>query len=210
MNKSFVTIVFLVATLLSMGAISEKPDYAITLKFQEHSENLEIAGILKALDASQVTATLYADSLKAKYYEIWMVECSGSENKRTKIGYKKIEPDSTKITFTAVPKDSTNVAFSFMRLSSGVPRMTASVETDYHILIGCDYEWKFHMNDTIPLVGYSDGIHHKIKLGNGQILEGLDICGLRFSKIHPSKWKEEYNLSDYLFFEAIPVKEMSF
>ena len=53
-------------------------------------------------------------------------------------------------------------------------------------------------------------ISRLIELGNGQILEGLDICGLRFSKIQPSKWKEEYNLSDYLYFEAIPVKEMSF
>ena len=182
----------------------------ITLKYQEHSENLEIAGILKALDASQVTATLYADSLKAKYYEIWMVECSSRENIRKMIGYKRIEPDSTKITFTAIPKDSINVSFSFMRISSGAPRMAASVVVDNHIFIGCDYGWKFNMNDTIPLVGYSDSIHHKIELGNGQILEGLDICGLRFSKIQPSKWKEEYNLSDYLYFEAIPVKEMSF
>lgn len=143
----------------------------ITLKFQEHSENPEIAGILKALDASQVTATLYADSLKAKYYEIWMVECSDGENKSRKIGYKLIESDSTKITFTAIPKDSINVAFSFMRISPGAPRMTASIVTDNHILIGCDYGWKFNMNDTIPLVGFSDGIHHKIDLGNGQILE---------------------------------------
>ncbi|MDE6561581.1 MAG: hypothetical protein K2K75_09385 [Muribaculaceae bacterium] len=30
------------------------------------------------------------------------------------------------------------------------------------------------------------------------------------SMINPSRWKEEYNLSDYLYFEAIPVKEMSF
>ena len=203
--------IFYLLTICICGCLSmfSQTD-TITLNFQEHSENPEIAGILKALDASQVTATLYADSLKAKYYEIWMVECSGRENKRTKIGYKRIEPDSTKITFTAVPKDSMNVAFSFMRLSAGIQRITASVVTDNHILIGCDYGWNFNKNDTIPLVGYSDGIHHKVNLGNGQILDGLDICGLRFSKIQPSKWKEEYNLSDYVYFEAIPVKEMSF
>lgn len=182
----------------------------ITLKFQEYAKNPEIAGILRALDASQVAVTLCADSLDATYDELWMVECRGSENKRTKIGYKLIEPDSTKITFTAIPKDSVNVAFSFMRISSGAQRMTASIATDNHILIGCDYEWNFNSNDTIPLVGYSDGIHRKYDFGNGQILEGLDICGLRFSKVKPLNWKEEYGLSDYVFFEAIPVKEMSF
>ena len=51
----------------------------ITTRFKESAENPEIAGILKALDASQVTATLYADSLDATYYEIWMVECCGRE-----------------------------------------------------------------------------------------------------------------------------------
>lgn len=50
----------------------------ITVKFQEYSENPEIAGILRALDASQVTATLRADSLDATYHELWMVECKGS------------------------------------------------------------------------------------------------------------------------------------
>lgn len=62
----------------------------ITMKFQEHSGNPEIAGILRALDASQVAVTLCADSLDATYYELWMVECRGSENTRTKIGYKLI------------------------------------------------------------------------------------------------------------------------
>ncbi|MDE6697456.1 MAG: hypothetical protein K2K25_11300, partial [Muribaculaceae bacterium] len=190
----------------SMAAISEKPNDVITVNFKEHAENPEVAGILKALDASQVTATLYADSLKAKYYEIWMVECSGNENKRTKIGYKLIESDSTSITFTAIPKDSINVSFSFLPISSGIPRMTASIATDNHFLIGCDYGWEFNKNDTIPLVGYSDGIHKKFDFGNGQILEGFDICGLRFSKVKPLHWKEEYGLSDYIYFEAIPTK----
>ncbi|MDE6380235.1 MAG: hypothetical protein K2L11_07160 [Muribaculaceae bacterium] len=209
-NKSIITIALIAATYLSMAAASEKPYDAITVNFKEYTENPEFAGILKALDASQVTATLYADSLDATHYEIWMVECSGRENKRTKIGYKLIEPDSTKITFTAVPKDSINVSFSFMRISSGAPRMTASIATDNHILIGCDYGWEFNQNDTIPLVEYSDGIHKEFDFGNGQILEGLDICGLRFSKVNPLKWKEDYGLSDYLYFEAIPVKEMLF
>ena len=30
------------------------------------------------------------------------------------------------------------------------------------------------------------------------------------SMINPPRWKEEYNLTDYLYFEAISVKEMSF
>lgn len=209
MNKHVFTVVFAAATLLSMASKYGKLDHAITVKFQEHSENTEIAGILSALDASQVTATLYADSLDATYYAIWMVERNGNDSKRTKIGYKLIEPDSTKVTFTALPKDSLNAVFSLIRLSSGSPSVTASVSTGYHILIGCDYEWEFSKNDTIPLVGYSAGIHRKYDFGNGQILDGFDICGLRFSKVKPYDWQEEYGLQDYIYFEAIPIKEKS-
>lgn len=207
-NRSILIIVFAAATLFSMAAGHGKPNHTVTVKFKEYTENTEIASILSLLDASQVKATLYADSIDASYYEIWMVEQSDNDSKRTKIGYKLIEPDSTQIIFTSLPKDSLNAVFSLSRLSSGAPRVTASIVTANHLLIGCDYEWEFSKNDTIPLVVYSTGIHRKYDLGNGQILDGFDICGLRYSKVRPSNWKEEYGLSDYLYFEAIPVKEI--
>lgn len=177
----------------------------ISVNFQEHSENDEIAGILSALDASQVAVTLYADSSEVKNYEIWMVERCGSDLNRRKIGYKQMKPDSTKITFTAIPKDSLNVDFSFIRLS-GIPRIKVTVPAVNHLLIGCDYKWKFSENDTIPLVAYATGIVKKFDFGNGQILDGFDICGLRFSKVKPYDWKEKYGLDDYIYFEAVPVK----
>lgn len=81
-----------------MAAVHGKPNHTVTVKFKEYTENTEIASILSLLDALQVKATLYADSIDASYY------------------------------------------------------------------------------------GYS--------------------------KVRPSNWKEEYGLSDYLYFEAIPVKEI--
>ena len=88
--------------------------------------------------------------------------------------------------------------------------MHVSLPTANHMLIGCDFKWILNENDTIPLVSYATGIPMKYDLGNGEAVDSFYICGLRFSKIHPFKWKEEYNLSDYLYFEAIPVKEMLF
>lgn len=210
MNKYFIAIVLTAASLLAMAATHEKNDCTITVKFQESPENAEIAGILGILDASQVTATFYAESLDAQYYEIWMVERRSSCHKRTKIGYKKIESDSTKLTFTAVAKDSLNAIISIVHLSTGSPRVNVAIPTADHQLIGCDFEWRFNENDTIPLVGYSTGIPQKFKLGNGQIYDGFHICGIRFSKINPYNWKEKYDLPDYLYFEAIPVKEINY
>ncbi len=109
--------------------------HPISVSFKEHIENEEIAGILKLLDASQVTATLSSDSLDAKYYEIWMVERIGDESKRTKLGYKEIEQDSTKITFTAVAKDSLNAIISLVHINAGNPRVSIKIPTANHMLI---------------------------------------------------------------------------
>ena len=60
----------------------------IIVKFQESPESMEVAGLLELLDASQVTATLYADSLNAKHYAIWMVEHKDGNVNRTRVGYR--------------------------------------------------------------------------------------------------------------------------
>ena len=198
---------FLLFTFLFGIVFAKNP---ITVKFQESPASMEVAGILKLLDASQVTATLYADSMDARYYAIWMVENKYGNVNRTRIGYIPISSDSTKVAFTALAKDSLNADISIVHINAGRPRVNVSLPTSDHMLIGCDFEWNFNENDTIPLVSYATGIPMNYDLGNGEVVDAFYVCGLRFSKIHPSKWKEEYNLPDYLYFEAIPVKEMSF
>ena len=177
----------------------------ITVKFKEYSDNPEITGLLGILDAYQVTVTLYADSLEAKYYSLWLVTCQGDEFRRKLLGYYPIMPDSTKITITSMNRDSLNAVIHVGDICGYYPRHQVSIPTEGRLLIACNYDWNFGENDTIPLMGYSQGIHKKFKMG-----EGFDICGLRFSKLNPLKWKEKFNLSDYLYLEAIPVKEMNF
>lgn len=202
MKKWFVVVFISLFTV----ALAKSP---ITVKFKESSDNPEFRSILGALDAYQVTSTLYADSLDAKFYSLWMVTCKGEENRRKLMGYYPIQPDSTVIMLTAFPKDSSNVVIYADRIN-GAPRHIVNIPPQHRLLIGCEYNWEFGENDTIPLTGYSSGIHRKLNLGNGIVADGYDICGLRFSKEHPSHWKEKYNLSDYIYFEVIPVEKMSF
>lgn len=202
MEKWFV-IVFI---SLFTAALAKSP---ITVKFKEMSDNPEVRSILGALDAYQITSTLYADSLDAKFYALWMVTCKGEERRRKLMGYYPIQHDSTMIMLTAFPKDSANVVIYADRIN-GAPSHQVDIPTGGRLLIGCDYNWEFGENDTIPLISYSSGIHSKINLGNGIVADRFDICGLRFSMERPSQWKEKYNLSDYLYFEVIPVKNMNF
>ena len=131
----------------------------------------------------------------------------GDETLRELLGYCGINPDSanTSITITAMAKDSLNVLICL-----GSNRKTVNIPTDAHALVGCDFNWTFNETDTIPLMAYTTGIPQQFKI-DGKLFKGYNICGLRYSKLHPSNWKEKYNdLPDFIYFEAIPIKELGF
>ncbi len=190
---------------LFTAAFAKKP---ITVKFKERTDNVEVAGLLGVLDAYQITTTLYADFIDADFYAIWMVNCKGDEKERSLIGYTYITPDSTTFSITAMPIDSLNLAVYVSHCSS--LRRVVSVPTTNRLLVSCNFEWEFNTGDTIPLMAYTTGIPTKFDYGDGKVVEGVDICGLRYSKILPLEWQQKYDLPDYIYFEAIPTKEMSF
>lgn len=197
-------IFFVVFAVVCLAGFAKGP---ITVTQNERSDNPEIVGLLGVLGAYQTVATIYADTVDAKYYEVWMVVCDGPETERTKMSYVPIQRDSTQIIVTALPKDSMTVAIYV----NGVYKFVQDVHipTYQHLLIGCEFGWEFNDTDTIPLMAYSTGIEGKIRI-NGEIYDSYDICGIRYSKVHPSGWKEKYNLPGYIYFEAVLVKEMRY
>lgn len=71
-------------------------------------------GLLGVLGASQVTAKIYADSIDARFYAIWMVNCNNEKKERTLLGYHYITPDSTTLSITTMPKDSLHWPFMYV------------------------------------------------------------------------------------------------
>ena len=58
----------------------------------------------------------------------------------------------------------------------------------------------YTVSDRIPLMAYTTG--HRCEMNfNGQIVEAIDYCGVRYSKTHPSEWYEKFNIQDYIYFE---------
>lgn len=55
-------------------------------------------------------------------------------------------------------------------------------------------------DDTIPLIAFTEGFYHVFER-NGVTFEGLDYCGLRDAKLHPSQWFKKFNIKDYVYFE---------
>lgn len=64
--------------------------------------------------------------------------------------------------------------------------------------------------DSFHLMAYTTGIPVKHDLDNGNVVEGWDICGLRYSKVPTLEWQKKYDLPDYIYFEAIPTKEPTY
>lgn len=55
-------------------------------------------------------------------------------------------------------------------------------------------------DETIPLIAFTEGTY-RIFERDGVKLEGLDYCGVRDAKLHPSQWFEKFNIKDYVYFE---------
>ncbi len=193
-------LIFAIFASFIMPLVAQNP---ITVNSKEFSNNPEIEGILGVLGANQTTATIFADSIEAKYYAIWMIVCNDEETYRQHVTDVPVRPDSTQIVITCMPKDSTAVA---VYVNGPGFNHIVNLHTSNHLLVGCKFGWTFNESDTIPLMAYTSGIVMRARI-NGKIVEGEDICGLRYSKVHPSQWKSKFNIPRYIYFEAIPVKE---
>ena len=192
--------------LLSVAALAKGP---VTVNVKEGSDNTEVQSFLELFDAGVATVTIYADSIDAAYYAIWMVQQTGNRSARRFMGYKYVTPDSTRFSITTMPKDSATVIVNVSNCS-GAHRQTVAVPTAEHMLVACHFGREYCAADTIPLVAYTTGIPTKFDLGDGKTADGWYICGLRDSNVHPSQWKDRYHLPDYLYFEAIPVTKLDF
>lgn len=87
-----------------------------------------------------------------------------------------IKSDSVKFIFGARPIDSDSVFFVIdcpMLSKGGI-----SVATEGRILMETYPPHSFTRSDTIPIMAYTTGIPHRMKIGS-EIVEAMNYCGLR-------------------------------
>lgn len=198
------TLFLFILTLISLGAMAAGP---VTLTFRQN-DNAQHDGFLGVLDACQITADIHTGPSHPKYYKLSMVTSIDGNETRSVVGYVNARPDSTSICVTIMATDSaTAMIYVTPRCAS---RQKFSMPTANCLLIDCDYKEGYEPGDTIPLMAYSTGILRKFDLGNGTITNAYDICGLRYSQLHPSKWHEQFKIPAYTYIEAIPTDKIEF
>lgn len=179
----------------------------ITTSFP-HNVDIEYRGLLGILNTCQESATIHYPGDEYKYYELYMTVNRDGDCRKTFMGFVNISQDSTTICFTAMAEDSTSCKIYITPTMRPVCKV--EIPTEQCLLIECVNEDGYEIGDTIPLMAYSQGIYKQINMGNGKIVNGYDICGLRYSKVHPARWHDTFNIPDYIYFEAVPVKEINY
>lgn len=195
----------LVSLILAVMSLTAAATLPVTLSFRQNDDP-RIGGLLGILDACQIIADIHADSTDARYYQLWMVALREGIADRTMMGFVPVKPDSTSVCITVMAHDSVTVNVYVTPATSG--RFTLSLPSSRCLLIDCVNRDGYECGDTIPLMAYSPGIHRQVNLGNGKLVDAFDICGLRYSGVHPSRWHERFGIPAYIYFEAVPVKRI--
>lgn len=167
----------------------------------------EMRGLLGAMGAEQLSVKIHADSIDAKFYEFWLVDRDSVKTERRILGFAQIEPDSTEICVTVVPADS--VTAHIFVTPSNSPRITKILPPSHFVLIECLSQKSFSESDTIPLIAYSPGIEKIFDIG-GKPVTASDICGVRFSGLHPADWPVKLGTGRCIYLEAIPVSNIDY
>ena len=174
----------------------------------DSSDDPAAISLLYALDACQVKATIKGGEPETKFFELWLVKNNLGQLSRELYGFIPAKADSTDIVFTSVVADSLTAYLS--TFPTVCRRRTMNLPTANCLLIECVNEEGYALGDTIPLVTFSSGKRTRINLGNGAMTEGFDVCGVRYSGIHPSLWNSEFGIGEFYYVEAVPVKEIDY
>lgn len=58
---------------------------------------------------------------------------------------------------------------------------------------------KKSLDEDIPVFAYTEGIKKTIKY-NGEMVEAIDYCGLRFSNVSPEQWFKQFRIDNFIYF----------
>lgn len=210
MNRLFVAITLFILAGVSASArnvVDNATNERVTISFP-FNDNIEHRGLLGILDAYQKVANLHTTNDSYKFYKILMTVSRDGTNESLTLGYVPVSPDSTSICITVMAVDSTTCR---VYLAPGaVSPVTVSLSTKMCLLIDYSHEDGYNVGDTVPMMAYSTGFHRRFKLDNGEMADGYDICGLRYSGVNPAYWHSKFDLKDYIYFEAVPIKEIHY
>ena len=146
----------------------------------------------------------YDVTLKGKIngtpYKLYQVHVKEGKAERTEIKQEKtcIADSIQHFLFASIMESKESVRIICNHQAKNNRKLTIP---PYHCILMETYPAiKQTKEETIPLIAFTEGERGTWER-NGHILEGIDYCGVRDAKIHPSRWFEKFHIKDYVYFE---------
>ena len=206
LNSFFRPIRRIIVSAIILSAVNSGSAQEMVNVSFKNSDDPSVISMLRAFDGYQVKATISGGNNDARFYELWLVKNHDDCISKTFYGFVPAATDSTDIVFTSIVSDSLAAFLS----TSVTARCAMKLPTASCLLIELVKNEGYAQGDTIPLVAYSTGKPTKYDLGKGNVVEGFDICGVRYSGVHPSQWYARFGIRDCYYIEAVPVKEIDY
>lgn len=185
-----VLLIFIVLCFTMQG-MAQSP---VLLSYPE-TENEEVATLMGVLDVYGINARLEGD-IKGKKAVLTRYTVSGDEV--TTVDFP---------IYRALSADTIVIKVMARRLSEDKIRMDVRIKDEFYsiedieiaenkqILIETYLEPESESDRNIPVFAYAAGI--RIEMEGGYFIH---YCGLRDAKVHPSLWKEQFGITDYVYY----------
>lgn len=130
-------------------------------------------------------------------YQLYMVRNTEGKTERKRIdpGFFSMRDSIQSLYFFAQAESADTLHINCSSIDLHIP-----IATKNCILLETLPIKAYNIADTIPLIAYSTGKKMELEL-NGETVEAIDFCGVRYSNTHPSEWYNKFNIKDYLYFE---------
>lgn len=149
------------------------------------------------IDALDVTVK---GNLKNRAYKLYMIRNQEGKSERKELNAMfSCRMDSVEhFSFFARP-ETPDTAHIRCFYGSDVD-LHLPIETKHCILMETLPTQSYTVTDRIPLIAYTSGEEKNITF-NGETMQAIDYCAVRYSQTHPSEWFEKFKIKDYIYFE---------
>lgn len=194
----------LIALFILMGSLCVfAQNERITVRF-EYPEDDYVLYLNRFLNIGMIKTEIIGDSLANKCYDIDLVVCRNGEfekvNLTENINFIS-SSDTISFYFISQPLSQDKVKMEFY--GSLGHKEEIEIDTRNALLIEPENNAGYSYEENIPIMTFSPGIIQELEI-NGKVLQGMDVCGIRYSEIQPSQWHDKFGIKNYLYFELVP------
>ncbi len=204
-NKILCLTMMLLTIMCSCGQQSAKKEHtngkdSITISYQLLKNDSPMVKEYTSQEPQYAFNVILQGNIKDTPYKLYQIHVKEGNVERTEIVQEKpCTADSIQhFFFASIMEGKENVRIICNHQEKNELQIT--IPAYQYILMETYPSIKQTKDEILPLIAFTKGKFNIFEI-DGIKYEGLDYCGVRDAKIHPSQWFEKFNIKDYVYFE---------